>query len=181
MQHVTDETLPDRLDVCASLEAAILRVEADERVLAAESDEMDALGDRVADFLQSQIQLPGLSAFDLTAFHRQLEASRKLLALDLMNSRDEFFSRIDEYTPVPEPENEPLERERLAAIPEREPVEELQSFGASVLQSDQNVALFISGVAHEENTDTIYFTDSSKINSFDLKTERCSQVHTKVF
>ena len=94
LQKAADETLANIREVRASLEYEIRRAELDELAMAERSKDIDALGDQLAAFLQLQLQLPDLYAFDLTALRSQLQASIAQLENEVVRSKETFLSSL---------------------------------------------------------------------------------------
>ena len=170
LQKAAAETLSKIFEVRASLEDEIRRAEADELVMAERSTEMDALGDQLSAFLQSQLELPDISAFDLSALRTRLQSCIAQLESEASRSKEVFVRSLDTRVTFPN-----LEKVRL--------VEQRTLHGQNlVLPCDESKTPNINGVAYEENNDIIYFTDLSnlsKIKSFNLKTRKISEVHTQ--
>ena len=104
IQKAADKSLSNIHKVSASLEHEIQRAEMDELTMAARSKEMDALGVQLAAFLQSQIQLPEPSAFDLAALRTQLQASIAQMGCEVSRSKEEFIRSLDYRVSFPNPE-----------------------------------------------------------------------------
>ena len=170
LQKAADETLSNILEVRDSLVSEISRAERDQLTMAERSDEMDALGDQLDSFLQSQVQQPNASSFDLVELRAQMQASIAQLENEMSRSREAFVRRID-YCVFPSPDKVQLvEHQTLKA----------QSL---VLPTDENKTPNINGVAYEENTNIIYFTDlsnCSSIRSLNMKTRQISEVHNNL-
>ena len=168
LQKAASETLSKICEVRASLEEEIRRAEANELVMAQRSTETDALGDQLAAFLQSQLELPDISAFDLSALRTRLQSCIAQLESQVTRSKEVFVRSLDTRVTFPNPEKVRL-------------VEQRTLHGQHlVLPCDESKTPNINGVAYEENNDIIYFTDLSnlsKIKSFNLKTRKISEVH----
>lgn len=166
LQKVADETLANIRKVRASLEYEIRRAELDELAMAEKNKDIDALCDQLAAFLQSHIEMPDLSAFDLAALLTHLQATIIQMESKVFLSKAAFIRSLDFH---------------VFLNPERVRLVEQQTFEAQslVLPSDKKKTSTISGVAHEENTDIIYFADESnpsKIKSLNLKTKQIAEV-----
>ena len=167
LKNTAEETLANIRQVRASLEYEIRRCQMDELTMAERSKEMDALSDQLAAFLQSQIQLPAASAFDLKALRTQLQASIAQLESEMSLSKEAFVRTLDSRVMFPHPD-----RVRLV---------ELQAVDAQklIVSSDKNKSPLVNGVAQEEDSDIVYITDNnkpSKIKSLDLKTYKIAEV-----
>ena len=95
LQKAADATLANICEVRASLEYEIRRAELDELAMADRSKEIDALGDQFATFLQLQIRLPDLSAFDIVTLRTKLQASIAQLENEVVRSMETFLSSLD--------------------------------------------------------------------------------------
>ena len=167
IQHVAEKTIANIRAVRASLEYEIQRCEMDELTMAERSREMDDLSDQLTAFLQSQIQLPAASAFDLTALRTQLQASIAQMEREMSRSKDVFVRKLDSRAMFPNPDS--VQLVELQAVPSH----------VLVLQSDKNKSPWVSGVTQEEDSDIVYITDKnnpSKIKSLDLKTLQIAEV-----
>ena len=167
IQKIAEETFVNIRQVRASLEYEIRRCEMDELTMAERSKEMDALSDQLAAFLQSQIQLPAASAFDLKALRTQLQASIAQLEIEMSLSQKAFVRTLDSRV--------------MFLHPDRVRLVELQAVDAQklIVPSDKNKSPLVNGVAQEEDSDIVYITDNknpSKIKSLDLKTHRIAEV-----
>ena len=167
IQQAAVESLSNIHKVRSSLEYEIQHAETDELTMATRSKEMDALGVHLAAFLQSQIQLPEPSAFDLAALRTQLQASIAQMGGEVSRSIEEFTRSLDYRESFPNPESVRLVKQQKFHLRDL------------VLPSDQNQNPNINNVAHEEDTDIIYFTDehnASKIKALNLKTRQITGV-----
>ena len=164
LHKAADETLSKIRQVRTILEYEIRRAELDELAMAESSNEMDALGNQIDAFLKTQIRLPDASDFNLVDLRTQLQTLITELHHEVSRSKETFIRGLDN-----------TERVRLV---EKQTID-LQSL---VLSTDKNNLPKVNGVALEENTDIIYFTDEnnpSKIKSLNLKTNQVGEVHNK--
>ena len=164
LNKATDETLSKIRQVRTTLEYEIRRTELDELVMAERSNEMDVLGNQLAAFLQTQIQLSDAAAFNLVALRTQLQTSITKLEQEVSRSKETFISGLDNCLTVRLVEKQTINLQSL------------------VLSTDKNKLPKVNGVALEENTDIIYFTDEnnpSKIKSLNLKTNQVGEVYNK--
>ena len=168
IQQVAEATLANKSEVRASLEYEIRRCEMDELLLAQGSKEMDSLSNQLEAFLQSQIELPAASAFDLTTLRTQLQASIAQLERQVSHSKNAFVRQLESRVLLPKPDSLRLVEQQAV------PAQKL------LLPSDQKKTMSTNGVAQEEDSDIIYLTDlnnSSKIKSLDLKSHRIAEVN----
>ena len=168
LHKVADDTLSKIRQVRTTLEYEICRAESDELVMAERSNEMDALGNQLAVFLQTQIQSDP-TAFNFVDLHTQLQTSITKLEHEVSRSKETFIRGLVNCLTFSNPE-----RMRLV---------EKQTINCRVvLPTDKNKLPKVKGVALKEHTDIIYFTDEnnpSKIKLLNLKTNQVGEVHNK--
>ena len=169
INKIAEEALANIREVRASIEYEIKRCEMDELTMAERGKEMDALSDKLEAFMQSQIQLPAASGFDLKPLRTQLQASIAQLDREVTRSKEAFIQMFNSQTMFQNPDS-------VRIVEQQEvPAQKL------VLPSEPNKTLVVNGVAQDEDSDIVYMTDSynpSKIKSLNLKTHLITEVRS---
>ena len=124
----------------AALEHEMRRAELDELHMAEGSREMDALADRIANFMQLDVRLPSASDFELRELKEQLKGSVTVFETDVSGKVDNLLSRVNQTRTLRLSETGVITKEQLKIQSDA-----YESCILGVVQPNINSLLFLDG------------------------------------